>query len=204
MRRSLLLFVTALVLNLGTFCQTLENTLWNVSTMGVSLGDFVFQGGQLSMYVNGFTMPIGTYTVSGNSVTVTYVNDMDCTSPGTYSYQIVGNTINFTLVSDPCEDRVPLFVDFTWAVSPNTSIATHEAVPGLEVHPVPARDRIFLNRSQPGAMTVNIHTMTGQLVYQEQITGVRHDLDLGALPAGNYILQAVTPEGKASRRIVLE
>jgi hypothetical protein len=204
MKKLVLLLVATLTFTSISNAQTLENTVWHVSMPGFSAGKYVFQNGQLHIYFDGSTVPYMNYSVSGSTVTVNYLPPQECLSPGSYSYQISGNTLNFTLINDPCDGRDFFFVDMDWTVASLTNIASHEAIPDLEVYPVPSRDQLFITRADAGAMSVNIYNMIGELVHQEQLSGVRNELHLGALPAGNYVLQAVTTDGTASRRIVLE
>jgi hypothetical protein len=50
----------------------------------------------------GVAKVFGDYTVSGNRITFHGIVDF-CSSPGSYTWQISGSTLKFTLINDPCD-----------------------------------------------------------------------------------------------------
>src|SRR5690606_25489318 len=74
--------------------------------------DFIFDEND-TLYVNlgsGFISPLATYEISGDTLTTIQSDpEDDCTTPGVYTFEIVGDTLVFSLVSDVCADRIFIF-----------------------------------------------------------------------------------------------
>ena len=51
---------------------------------------------------------------------------------------------------------------------------------------------------------VSVVDALGQVVRTERMSGLRHVLDLSALPKGMYLISVASPEGRSGRRVVLE
>ena len=70
------------------------------------------------------------------------------------------------------------------------------------LYPNPATDRMTVT-APSGIGRVRLYSPCGTLVLDEPCDGhVTHDLRLGALPPGIYLLQATTPEGIRTGRVV--
>ena len=70
------------------------------------------------------------------------------------------------------------------------------------LYPNPATDRMTVTASS-GIGRVRLYSPCGTLVLDEPCDGhVTHDLRLGTLPSGIYLLQATTPEGIRTGRVV--
>lgn len=69
------------------------------------------------------------------------------------------------------------------------------------LYPNPATDRMTVT-ALSGIGRVRLYSSCGTLVLDEPCDGLTHDLDLGTLPPGIYLLQATMPEGIRTGRVV--
>jgi hypothetical protein len=71
---------------------------------------------------------VGTYTISGNQITL---KDSNCgTKEGIYTYSINENTLNFVLISDSCSGR-PTIIPGDWE---RVLISSMDTFPGELLH----------------------------------------------------------------------
>jgi hypothetical protein len=79
---------------------------------------------------------------------------------------------------------------------------------GLKVYPVPSSYIVNVNLAGIGYTSLNIYDLSGNAVLQEACNpaanNVTHELDLHALAAGVYILQAIQNGSKINRKIIIE
>lgn len=65
----------------------------------------------------------------------------------------------------------------------------------ISVYPNPTSDLLYLPQRSSAFATVRLYSIFGQLVLEEK-NSVSSTLHIGHLPAGNYMLQIISPEGK--------
>ena len=53
-------------------------------------------------------------------------------------------------------------------------------------------------------LTLTLCDLGGRELRHEQVTGTTHRLDIATLPAGVYLLKFTTPQGVATRRLLVE
>ena len=84
---------------IGTWTSTRNSTMFEIKFK--SNGNFDLHG----------WIDVGTYTISGNQITLL---DINCgTQEGIYTYSINENTLNFVLISDSCSGR-PAIIPGDW------------------------------------------------------------------------------------------
>lgn len=88
-------------------------------------------------------------------------------------------------------------IDTTTSINPTTLLAAQTFV-----QPNPARDRVRVSSSF-GLKQIEIHDVTGMLVYSERATG--HDVwvDVGILRPGSYIVTIQTHNGTTHKRLIV-
>jgi hypothetical protein len=203
MRTLLLLPVTLFFV--ASLQAQLAGTTWSIQDGGEELFDIHFgtDGTMYSISTAG-EISIGTYTVDGDQFTLTEFNPFDCPPTGIYSFVITEDMLQFTLVDDICEYRIELFLDLDWIQTVSTSISTHGASIGFEAYPNPSNGILNLEQATANGMHVRIYDLSGSLVHEARVTGVREAIDLGHLPKGGYVLQGWNAEGSHSRKLILE
>jgi chitodextrinase len=77
----------------------------------------------------------GTYSISGNELTITYSSGSSCFDTATqtyyvghYTFSINGNTLTLTLMSDNCVERVAMLTGHSWTIQ-NASDTTAPSIP---------------------------------------------------------------------------
>ena len=169
--------------------------------------DFIFDAND-TLYADvgglGILQPLATYEIDGNTITVLQSDpEDDCTTPGIYTYEIVGDSLLFTLVSDACADRIFIFTEFTWLSTISTGIGDGSTDVTIGIHPNPSTGDFRIDHAEAGAADIRIFDLAGNLVHQSKMTAMSASIDLTALPKSIYILQARGLTDTFTGRIVL-
>ena len=101
----------------ATYAGFLESTSGAPGTLTLkSDGTYHIFGGPASDQLD----IAGDYTVSGETITFQETVDAICSTPGTYTWRISGNTLQLTVVHDTCGggDRSLDFAEHPWVKQP--------------------------------------------------------------------------------------
>ena len=118
-----------LFIGINGYSQQLQNTQWTVTdTTDVFYIYFKFGIDTLSYSYDDISYTnIATYQESGNNFTMIDLPSGPCPSDtGKYTFFILNDTLNFTLVNDDCPTRPMIFQDYNWFVS-NVGLASADS-----------------------------------------------------------------------------
>jgi hypothetical protein len=163
------------------------------------------------------TTPVGTYDCL-RSRTVTIRTDSIWAQllqilPFTLVQSTVDTTVTYVWhavetklpVAEMTVDSVGNAIDFTWsAIAPNsTGVAgTNAPLEGFTLFPQPATDRVQLMSVAPW-LSVTVTDMDGRAVISNERVARGGTLDIGALPSGVFMVNAINPEGgRSAQRLV--
>ncbi len=205
MKARILLFLAVIALGLSAQAQFLVNTTWSLyDPEGAYLLDLTFGEDGLLYADVGFPTAISEYVDTGNIVSITDLTDDICTGTGMYAYQIFADTLSFVMVSDPCEDRADIFLNYVWVGAGSTSIAAAGAAHNFEVYPNPSNGQVTVALATAEPVHLRVFDIIGNLVHQVRLTDMNNQLDLGGLGKGSYVIQVVTGQGSISKKLILE
>jgi hypothetical protein len=200
------------VLGLMAYCslqaQSLTGTAWNLSPKsnpGNPVVGIVFT--QDTLYLDTFSGSLEAFSVYSLNdslfTTIDFSPNSACsaTDTGRYVASFNGDTLAFTLVSDPgCPTRRSNYLDFYW-IQRNVGLPENENFT-FDFYPNPSKGDLNINL-QPELIgaSLKVFNAQGQLV-QSEIMETTHDhLDLSDLEGGVYFLRIGNSE---VQRIVLQ
>ncbi len=86
-----------------------------------------------------------------------------------------------------------------------TSLVDASSPSAISVFPNPASSFVTIENLQPNTQSIRLYDMAGRIVLESSdVTGDRHTLSVGELPAGIYLLEIREERGVVIRKIVLE
>lgn len=135
------------------------------------------------------------YTVSGSDY---YIATMDITTGNPISNQLVPIAADDNLHSLAYDNNKGKLYAIHWDNDIVTGAEGAAPAMPLELFPQPAHDRAVLQSGGKPLGAVALYNLQGVPVFQTRCTATQLELDLQALPAGVYVVQA----GTQSRRIV--
>jgi hypothetical protein len=195
------------VLSTGVFSQTLTNTNWELSFPdGTSNGFVNFSSDTLYRSTDGINFsPLSVFQENIDSF---IINDIDpsftsCGTPGSYTFVITNDTLDFTLISDTCTVRINSIANSTWIRNLSTKIEDVETAASLiKVYPNPTSGTFFIestinNRNSPFI----IFNKLGQQVLSGQLTNEIHLINTDEIPKGLYYIQ-IGEEKKQTKMII--
>ena len=206
MQRSILLLAAFILASFNGFAQ-LAGTTWAIGGPGGQyFFDFTFQeDGVLSANVGGIIQPVATYVINGDTLTTVQSDpDDECTTPGVYTFEIVGDQLLFTLVSDACSDRTFIFTMCTWTQDLSTSIESSMGAPGFSIQPNPSSGLVWVEVPGSDHMRITIHQLSGALVHEASFPGSSASIDLRHLPPSIYLTRTITDRGIFTGRLVID
>ncbi len=206
MQRSILLLAAFILASFNGFAQ-LAGTTWAIGGPGGQyFFDFIFQeDGVLSANVGGIIQPVATYVINGDTLTTVQSDpDDECTTPGVYTFEIVGDQLLFTLVSDACSDRTFIFTMCTWTQALSTSIQDTKGSSMILIQPNPSSGLVWVEVPGSDHMRISIHLLSGALVHEASFTGPVAAVDLRHLPPAIYLVRTTTEQGTSTDRLVIE
>ena len=193
MKKILLLIMLATCwLNVNS--QSLSNTQWivydNFNTVFYYyhfLNDTVLDSPDNINY-----SPISTYQTNGNIFKIVDVISGPCASDtGVYSFNISNDTLNFTVINDPCGSRTSVLDVFTW-VRLSTGITQADEEKELKIFPNPTTDFIQIElKNQHVGLRYTINDLRGRIVDSGQINQTTERIDLSSLQHGLYYFNIV-------------
>jgi len=125
-----------------------------------------------------------------------------------FDLSCLGDIISLTISADGSRKGIygldtPAYfcMDNLGAISPNLVGVDTENVNNLHVYPVPASDILNISTSYTDYV-VNIYNLQGQVVKTISKQTGQVQLDVTILPAGNYILELISTEGRQIRNFI--
>ncbi len=85
-----------------------------------------------------------------------------------------------------------------------TGIAEAGSMPGFGLYPNPASDDLHVEFPDQEPRTIQVYSMSGELVYSENVTVMQYTLHLSALSKGLYIVKVSGAEGQSSKKILMQ
>jgi hypothetical protein len=205
--RTLILFTSLLIAASTTLhSQTLFSNAWGLyDDQQTYLGSISFFNDTMFFEEPGIpgSIPYATFdlSISGNTIIVEDILGT-CPDPGMYHYDIVQDTLHFTVVDDDCLARVQNYTGLHWvAITMSMEEADHAAT--LHIFPNPAEGIIELRRDTPETMILRVHDLSGRCVHGTQVTGHTVVLDLGHLPKGKYLITGKSGDRNVRQQVVL-
>jgi hypothetical protein len=153
-------------------------------------------------------VPLYVYTVDGNTATFsgtptnsTCVHDID-----TFSFTIVGDTLDFVDVSASCQSQVATFNPYYFIRTQGTGINNSTLPLAATIYPNPAHDNIYIIADLPTGSnyTLNIYTITGALVKTEGLTDNIRMLNISMLSPGIYIAEIKSSTHMFKQKITIQ
>ncbi len=147
----------AILLNLSLFVsgQQLANTTWEVyDTTGAFFLYFQFGSDTVGYSADNISFTdVAVYTESGSQFMINDLPSGPCSvgDTGVYSFQILNDTLFFTVISEPCTGRDGTFANYTW-VSTTAKLMKNSTI-DLGLFPNPAMESVFLKASAVEAGT---------------------------------------------------
>jgi hypothetical protein len=169
---------------LAKFCLAPKPILFPAGPSTICKNDTLWISAQ-----NGFATYLWNEGSTGNPLITP-----DTLSLGTYYYTV---TVSDGAGCDAMSDTAVVIVDLC------SSIAEQDAG-AFEVFPVPAPDILFVKWKGNTAAEMTIYSSTGQLVYENRISGNNSSADIKKLSPGIYILQVRAGDTLYQKRFVKE
>lgn len=86
-----------------------------------------------------------------------------------------------------------------------TGVTENSFASAVRVFPNPASTTLTIDRLSPGTQSIRLYDMAGRIVLESgDVTGDRHTLSVGELPAGIYLLEIREERGVVIRKVVVE
>jgi hypothetical protein len=178
----------------GVCAQPLENTIWTLDDpSGEFFAYYRFGVDTISMSFDNITYHnIETYQVSGDTLTTVPLYNGDClvTDTGIYIYSFQNNTVNITIISDPCIQRVTVLTTFN-IMRYQSGIQSLNIFSAIEFYPNPASNSITISMpTTPQKNTfLTIYNINGQQIIKRQITEGQTVVDVSGLVSGVYFVR---------------
>ena len=140
--------------------QSLQYTKWDVQTSQSNNLNVFFKNDTMRWKMAGIInfVPVATYQDSSNFFSIVDLpGPNSCSNIGLYNYQILNDTLIFSVINDTCggtglDSRISYFVNSTW-----TSLNT-----GLEEINIPITLKAFPNPSQD-YVTISVNNFNGNI-----------------------------------------
>ena len=174
----------------GALAQPLNGTSWRVVSTGIELHFSAVD--TMSIKPSGGSLTaIANYVVSSDTVTITDFNPAStgCPSPGVYQYNIQGNTLTLTVISDNCADRANFITGGggTWTRM-GIGMAEIGSEELLKIYPVPAQSVLFVELFEKNELDYYILSITGSQLKNGMLSDTRNEVNIDDLPSGVYFL----------------
>lgn len=96
-----------------------------------------------------------------------------------------------------------VFPDVNIPTENGSGLRLHKTENQLTVYPNPAKDVVNINNLKPNT-TITISDLTGKTVYQSEVQAANATMDVSAVPAGIYLIQAKNDNRMESAKIVIQ
>jgi len=142
-----------------------------------------------------YAQDIGGDPSTGNLYGTLYVGD----GSGNYSsglYSIDKTTGTVSLLGNVQADEYTIC-----AIYGTTLSISDNVIEGLKVYPNPTNNIVLL-KAEENILNVSVVNIAGQTLMSQDTNGLNTQIDLGNLPAGNYILKITTDKTVGTKQII--
>jgi type IX secretion system substrate protein len=171
--------------------QNLTNTTWEVRDSTNSLnGYYRFEIDTIHWSNDNITYsPISLYQTNTNIFKIVEYIGLACPfDTGYYNYNILNDTLDFTLINDTCISRGYVFDTFNWVRLP-TNISSFESEPFLWCYPNPFDQFIYLKLKEFLVGTpFTIYDNHGKVAVTGTVVKVDNIINVQQLSPGIYFL----------------
>ena len=192
-----------------TQAQNLKGTVWSAVFPGSNppaIVELAFGVDDTMTIKNagGSTIPIATYTESGNQVTITDVDPASsgCPNPGIYGVSIQNDSLTLTTVNDACSGREIFMTAPAWYRA-NIGLRALYLEKVIKVYPNPFSDQLKIDLSlDDQEYSYQIYDLSGKLLITGNLSAGNNIIYSAGLPQGMYLVEV--PELIVSYRLVKE
>ena len=169
----------------AAFTDVLEPSAINIDTIGFENESYLGNDGQIGLIVSGGT-PGYSYMWSNGETT----QNID---------SLVGDSSYTVTVTDDagCTNTM------SWSLTSAVGIANIEPVGEVNVWPVPATDVVTIERTEQGAVPMQLFNVLGEAVLTSQLNTTRMQLDVSELEEGIYFLKLGEGSEAQTKRLVV-
>ena len=192
---------------LFVYGQALQYTKWDVQTLQGNVV-VLFQNDTLS-FLNSNTIsfePQATYQDSSNFLSIVDLpGPFSCSNVGLYNYQILNDTLIFSVINDTCggtgtDSRLSYFVNSIWT-SINTGLQDEYQLLSLKTFPNPTQDYITISSDNYNG---NIYTEVYDLIGNRLQTTNEINISLRDYSKGIYILKVAYGDRVEEVKVIKE
>jgi hypothetical protein len=187
----------------GINAQPLENTTWKVYfPSGTFFAYYHIGVDTISISFDNITYTnTATYQANANNISTVDLYDGDClvSDTGRYTFGIQNDTLKFSLISDPCYQRVTALTTFHF-VRLLTAIQNTLDLSAMKICPNPASTNITIEAPSPGHFS--ILNPNGQPLITRQVTEAKTVVDISTLPSGVYVVKLVGEKGVQVGKVI--
>ena len=187
--------------------QSLQYTKWDVQNIQGNL--IVFFQNDTVFFINintGEVNPVATYQDSSNFFSIVDLpGPNSCSNVGLYSYQILNDTLIFSVINDTCggtgtDSRLSYFVNSTWT-SLNTGVQNEYQLLRLETFPNPTQDYINISVNN---FYGDIKTQVYDLIGNKLQTTNETTISLRGYARGIYLLKVSYDDRAEEVKVIKE
>jgi hypothetical protein len=190
-----LLSLVAFFLTTQTKAQDLNNTLWEVYEFeGATPVYFYFGDGVLS--VSGDNIDYTEVANYGDNNPNFWIHDLSWANgcnpldTGLYTYEIVNDSLFFSLIVDSCNVRMQAFIESYFVKLPFTlGIDSFNPLEKLDLYPNPANNYFSVRRNNSETIDINILDQAGRVVKTAQSTTEITRILIDDLASGIYFVR---------------
>ena len=150
----------------------------------------------------GSVIPIATYSVNGNTVSITDIDPTStgCPNPGVYTFSIQNDSLTLTEVSDACTDRRTFMTTVLWYRA-NIGLRAHYLEKVIQVYPNPFSNQLKIDlHLNDREFRYQIFDLSGMLMNSGSLSFGSNTIKTSQLPKGMYLIEI--PELIASYRLL--
>lgn len=186
--------------------QSLDLTEWAVyESEGADPTYYIFGLEELSASEDGddFTV-ISIYSSTDTELwlhDITSDNGCNVADTGRYTFEIISDTLHFTLVVDPCGVRQETFIDAYW-VQLALGVEDVNPLKATTMYPNPAQDQFTISLQRDEQISIQLIDFSGRVVKNDTYTQRVVNVDISELAIGIYFVQLKQGEFVETRRLV--
>lgn len=172
----------------------------------VNMGDIDLDG-DLDLITGGYNGNFYYFENTGTATSPAFgprqTNPFGLSSSGNYSFAALGD-----LDADGDLDILSSVTDnsyvgtFSYYQNTDPTIGIEEQAVEVSIYPSPFTSQVTVDLENSTEGSITVLDVTGKRMHQSEFKGVDQvELNLSGLPAGMYLMQILTPEGVATKRI---
>lgn len=120
---------------------------------------------------------------------------------GRYTYEIVNDTLHFTLVIDSCDIRQETFLEAFW-VQVALGIDDYNPLESVVLFPNPTKNQFTLTFDNNEQTTIQLIDFSGKIVYDNTFMQQVVNVDISELAVGVYFVQLIQDDFIETRRLI--